>query len=109
MTIETPIPGTRYWERTKDSLLSRDWDKWDFSHCLVEPAKMKAHEMEETVREEMKRFYSIGKAFRYLAEGVGKYIGLVRKKGGALAELLEGIRSAIVTFWGHYISRRLYR
>ena len=109
MTIETPIPGTRFWERTKDSLLSRDWDKWDFSHCLVEPARMKAHEMEETVREEMKRFYSIGKAFRYVAEGFGRYFGLITKECGALKDLLEGFRSAIVTFWGNYISRRLYR
>jgi len=109
MTIETPIPGTRFWERTQDSLLSRDWDKWDFSHCLVEPAKMKAHEMEETVREEMKQFYSLRKALRYMAEGIGRWLGLVKKEAGALKDLLEGFRSAIVTFWGNYISRRLYR
>ena len=46
---------------------------------------------------------------RCVAEGIGRYLGLVKKECGALKDLLEGFRSAIVTFWGNYISRRLYR
>ncbi|MGM0573910.1 MAG: B12-binding domain-containing radical SAM protein [Bacteroidota bacterium] len=74
MTIETPIPGTEYWDRYKDKLTAvvdgvPDWDKWTFLYPVI-PTK---HLSQEAFRQEVKRnmqwFYSPLRALKQIIRG----------------------------------------
>jgi len=88
ITIETPIPGTEYWEKVKNRIKTFDWDKWDFSHSVIAPAKMKTKDLERVVKKNMEKFYSYRKALKQFFSG---------KFGEAL-----------ITIWGHFVVKRPY-
>lgn len=40
ISILTPMPGTRQFEKYKDRIMTDDYRKWDFVHLTIEPTKM---------------------------------------------------------------------
>lgn len=60
LMIETPLPGTRLWERAvaEGRLLSHDWSLFDGHHAVMRPRQMSALGLELSVLEAMRRFYS---------------------------------------------------
>ena len=60
LMVETPLPGTRLWDRVvaQDRLLSDDWSLFDGHQVVMAPAKTSALELQLEVLEAMRRFYS---------------------------------------------------
>ncbi len=74
MTIETPVPGTSYWEKNKSNLIALnngepDWDKWTFLYTVIPSRYITPVEMQKEVKKNMKRFYSISRALKMLIRG----------------------------------------
>ena len=40
ISILTPMPGTKQFEKYKDRIITDDYRKWDFVHLTIEPTKM---------------------------------------------------------------------
>ena len=40
ISILTPMPGTKQFEKYKDRIVTEDYRKWDFVHLTIEPTKM---------------------------------------------------------------------
>ncbi|MBI5486819.1 MAG: radical SAM protein, partial [Deltaproteobacteria bacterium] len=57
--ILTPMPGTRTFDQLQERLLSRDWGLYDGIHAVYEPTGMTAVELQRSVMEAYRRFYSI--------------------------------------------------
>ena len=93
MTIETPVPGTSYWEKCKDKIIATkngepDWDKWTFLSAVIPTKYMNPKAFQKEVQKNMKRFYSIPRA---------------------LKEFFSGhVRKALTIFYVWYISGRMY-
>ncbi len=60
LMVETPLPGTKLWEKVSDAgrLLSDDWSLFDGHHVVMRPARMSPLELQLGVLEAMRRFYS---------------------------------------------------
>ena len=60
LMVETPLPGTRLWDRIadEDRLLSDDWSLFDGHHVVMQPAQMTPLELQLGVLRAMRRFYS---------------------------------------------------
>jgi radical SAM superfamily enzyme YgiQ (UPF0313 family) len=60
LMVETPLPGTRLWERVEPAgrLLSDDWSLFDGHQVVMRPAQMTPLELQLSVLEAMRRFYS---------------------------------------------------
>lgn len=60
LMVETPLPGTRLWDRIaeEDRLLSDDWSLFDGHHVVMQPAQMTPLELQLGVLKAMRRFYS---------------------------------------------------
>lgn len=93
MTIETPVPGTSYWEKCKDNLIARkngepDWDKWTFLSAVVPTKYLKPRDFENEVKKNMKRFYSPARVMKQFISG--------------------NIRKALTILYVWYISGKMY-
>ena len=40
ISILTPMPGTKQFEKYKDRIMTNDYRKWDFVHLTIEPTQM---------------------------------------------------------------------
>lgn len=94
MTIETPVPGTPYWEQYKTKLIAMkngkpNWDKWTFLTAVIPTKNMEPKEFEKEVSKNMQRFYSVGRAFKELF-----------RKGD--------LRKALTILYVHHISGKMY-
>jgi anaerobic magnesium-protoporphyrin IX monomethyl ester cyclase len=74
MTIETPIPGTEYWEKYKNRLTamhngSPDWDKWTFLAPVIPTKHMTQKAFQKEVKRSMQRFYSPWRALKEILKG----------------------------------------
>jgi anaerobic magnesium-protoporphyrin IX monomethyl ester cyclase len=74
MTIETPFPGTPYWEKYKDKLIALvngqpDWDKWTLLSPVIPTRHMKPKEFQKTVKKSMQHFYSPWRALKKILQG----------------------------------------
>jgi anaerobic magnesium-protoporphyrin IX monomethyl ester cyclase len=74
MTIETPFPGTPYWEKYKDQLIAQvngepDWDKWTLLSPVIPTRHMKPGEFQKTVKRSMQHFYSPWRALKKVLQG----------------------------------------
>ena len=74
MTIETPIPGTEYWEQYKNRLTamdngSPDWDKWTFLAPVIPTKKMSQKDFQKAVKRSMQRFYSPWRSLKEIVKG----------------------------------------
>jgi anaerobic magnesium-protoporphyrin IX monomethyl ester cyclase len=59
LMVETPLPGTRLWDRVaQDRLISDDWSLFDGHHVVMRPAQMTPLELQLSVLKAMRRFYS---------------------------------------------------
>lgn len=60
LMVETPLPGTRLWDRVtaEGRLLSDDWSLFDGHQVVMRPAQMTPLELQLGVLEAMRRFYS---------------------------------------------------
>ena len=60
LMVETPLPGTRLYERAAADgrLLSDDWSLFDGHHVVMRPARTTALELQLDVLEAMRRFYA---------------------------------------------------
>lgn len=60
LMVETPLPGTKLWDRVSPQgrLLSDDWSLYDGHHVVMQPARMTPLELQLSVLEAMRRFYS---------------------------------------------------
>lgn len=94
MTIETPVPGTVYWEKWKTKLVATkkngepDWDKWTFLSAVIPPKYMSTEKFEKIVSKNMQTFYSIPRALKYFFQGK--------------------IRKALTILYVWYLSGRMY-
>jgi len=93
MTIETPVPGTSYWEKCKTKLIAKrngepDWDKWTFLSAVIPTKHMNPEEFQNEVKRNMQRFYSIPRAIKLFFRGK--------------------IRKALTILYVWYISGRMY-
>lgn len=93
MTIETPVPGTTYWEKCKDKLIAMkngepDWDRWTFLSAVIPTKYLKPKDFEYHVQKNMKRFYSIPRALNQFVKG--------------------NLRKALTILYVWYISGRMY-
>lgn len=74
MTIETPIPGTEYWEKYKDRLTalrngSPDWDQWTFLAPVIPTKHMSQEAFQKEVKRSMQHFYSPLRALKEILKG----------------------------------------
>ncbi|MFP4622478.1 MAG: B12-binding domain-containing radical SAM protein [Bacteroidales bacterium] len=74
MTIETPIPGTEYWEKYKNHLTAMDkgfpdWDKWTFLAPVIPTKKMTQKDFQKEVKRSMQHFYSPLRALKEILKG----------------------------------------
>jgi len=74
MTIETPFPGTAYWEKYKDRLIAQvngepDWDKWTLLSPVIPTRHMTPKEFQKTVKINMQHFYSPWRALGKILRG----------------------------------------
>jgi len=59
LMVETPLPGTKLWDRAASSrLLTEDWSLYDGHHVVMRPAQMTPLELQVGVLKAMRRFYS---------------------------------------------------
>ncbi|MDA8291038.1 MAG: cobalamin-dependent protein [Actinomycetota bacterium] len=60
LMIETPLPGTRLWDRVvaEHRLLSDDWSLFDGHHVVMSPAQTTPLQLQLEVLDAMRRFYS---------------------------------------------------
>ena len=60
LMVETPLPGTKLWDRIAPDgrLLSDDWSLFDGHHVVMRPAQMTPLELQLSVFEAMSSFYS---------------------------------------------------
>ncbi len=60
LMVETPLPGTRLWERVvrDERLLTEDWSLFDGHHVVMRPAQMTPLTLQLAVLEAMRHFYS---------------------------------------------------
>jgi anaerobic magnesium-protoporphyrin IX monomethyl ester cyclase len=93
MTIETPVPGTSYWDKCKDNLIARkngepDWDKWTFLSAVIPTKHMQPKDFQNEVSKNMQRFYSLSRVMKQFVRG--------------------NIRKALTILYVWYISGRMY-
>ncbi|MBS3807157.1 MAG: B12-binding domain-containing radical SAM protein [Bacteroidales bacterium] len=74
MTIETPFPGTPYWEKYKSKLTATrnglpDWDKWTLLCPVIPTHHMSQKAFQRAVKENMQWFYSPWRALRRMLQG----------------------------------------
>ena len=74
MTIETPFPGTPYWERYKDKLTatkngSPDWDQWTLLCPVIPTRHMSQKAFQKAVKKNMLWFYSPLRALKRMLKG----------------------------------------
>ena len=74
MTIETPIPGTAYWEKYKNRLTamhngSPDWEKWTFLAPVIPTKNMTQEAFQKEVKRSMQHFYSPWRALKEIVKG----------------------------------------
>lgn len=67
--ILTPYPGTRLWTRMQrhGRILHRDWNRYDTRHCVFQPARMTAAQLESGYWQAYRDFYRWGSIFRAAA------------------------------------------
>ncbi len=60
LMVETPLPGTKLWDRISPEgrLLTSDWSLYDGHHVVMRPAQMTPLELQLSVFAAMSRFYS---------------------------------------------------
>lgn len=60
LMVETPLPGTRLWDRVtaENRFLSDDWSLYDGHHVVMRPAQMTPLELQLGVLDAIRRFYS---------------------------------------------------
>lgn len=68
-TINTPFPGTKYFEKMKNKnrISTYDWDLYDCRHCIIIPAKMSAETVENGYKWIWKETYSLKNIIRRLS------------------------------------------
>ncbi len=55
----TPFPGTRAYEENRNMILHDHWTQYDGMHVVVKPSKCSAYDMQMSIVNQMKRFYSL--------------------------------------------------
>ncbi len=60
MMVETPLPGTRLWDRIEgqNRLITEDWSLYDGHHVVMRPEQMTSLDLQLDVVKAMRRFYS---------------------------------------------------
>lgn len=74
MTIETPFPGTPYWEKYKSKLTATknglpDWDKWTLLCPVIPTHHMSQKAFQRAVKKNMQWFYSPLRALKRMLQG----------------------------------------
>ncbi len=70
-TINTPYPGTKYFDMMKDAdrLITTDWSLYDCQNCVIKPAKMTPEDIEQGHKWLWKKTYefkNVVKRMRYI-------------------------------------------
>lgn len=60
LMVETPLPGTRLWDRVvaEERVFAEDWSLFDGHHVVMHPAQMTPLTLQLSVLAAMRRFYS---------------------------------------------------
>jgi len=96
----TPFPGTRAYEENKDRLLHTDWKYYTGMYVVFEPRRCSAYDLQMSIVEGMKRFYSLKRVVNSYRPGRGwrvKYrtgaYYIVKKWIRENADYIERLRS----------------
>jgi hypothetical protein len=103
LMVETPLPGTRLWDRVaEERLITEDWSLYDGHHVVMQPAQMSALELQLGVLKAMRRFYSWPGILASGLSGVLSHLpDLTRAARPALVRRLPAIaRAAWARQWG---------
>jgi len=114
LMILTPLPGTEtYYDMKKQGrLLTEDWTFYDAHHCVFVPKNMSPHELERSVIDAMKEFYSAYQIAQPIIGSIPDYmkLGLNRITGKNDEELK---RKIVRNYWlsayrlfGGYVTRK---
>jgi len=60
-TINTPYPGTEYFEKMKKEgrILTENWDLYDCTHCVIQPKNLTPKQVEQMQKNLWKKSYSL--------------------------------------------------
>jgi radical SAM superfamily enzyme YgiQ (UPF0313 family) len=74
LMAETPLPGTRLWRRMgeENRLLTQDWSLFDGHQVVMRPARMTPLDLQLSILDAMRRFYSWP---RVLGSGLAGVLG----------------------------------
>lgn len=72
LNIMTPLPGTLLFEDLKKEgrILDFNWSHYDFRHCVIRPARMKAAELQEGADWLYAQFYRLDRILRRFVQSV---------------------------------------
>ncbi len=114
LMAETPLPGTRLWQRARAEgrLLSEDWSLFDGHQVVMRPTLMSALDLQLGILEATRRFYSwpgiirsgVAGAFSHLPTLVGTTGPAVLRQLPALAKMAVARRWDEVT---PYLEKKL--
>lgn len=119
----TPCPGTPFYKRMGEEgrLLTDDLSLYDGHHCVVQPKRMSAYELQMGTCRAMARFYSVGHVLGLFLSNVTRnlpfLLGLVWRERGlrvqlprvALLSLLPSRRPDLVGTLREALSRESWR
>ena len=74
-----PLPGTPYYEQMEreDRIITRDWNLYDGLNCVIEPAQLPPHRLQELVIELHEKYYSPRYSLRRLPRAPKKGFALL--------------------------------
>lgn len=72
ITILTPLPGTRLYDRLEreNRILTKDWSQYDLYHVVFQPKHMTPHELYNGVSRFVKEFYAPGNLLRQMVRNI---------------------------------------
>lgn len=64
--VATPYPGTGYYKRieSENRLTTKNWDRYDTRHCVFQPTRMSAEQLESGYNQSYKDFYRWSSIFK---------------------------------------------
>jgi radical SAM superfamily enzyme YgiQ (UPF0313 family) len=99
LMAETPLPGTKLWARAQAEgrILSEDWSLFDGHQVVMQPTGMSALDLQLSILEANRRFYSRGRAIGPLLSHLPSLAGT---SGPALLKQLPAlVRMAVARRW----------
>jgi hypothetical protein len=102
--VLTPLPGTQLYEETRNKLVIRDYDYFDFAHSIM-PTKLKRREFYFQLAQLYNKSYSLIRYFKYI---FNKKIGIRTSKPDGIS-ILKLILIRIFAVLPYFKMKNTYR